>query len=72
MSLGKNSVHYDFSDRGQVTKVEITDEPIGILVKVNFSYGSDVEGFWMETNFRKAIMEKCDGNTLWKDNRVRN
>lgn len=67
-----NNVHYDFFDRGRVAKVEITEEPIGILVKVKFSYGSDVEGFWMETNFRKAIMEKCDGNTLWKDNRVGN
>lgn len=66
-----NNVHYDFFDRGRVKKVEITEEPIGILVKIKFSDGSNVEGFWMETNFRKAIMEKCDGNTLWKDNRVR-
>lgn len=67
----ENNIEYDFSNRGQVVKVEITEEPIGILVKVKFSYGSDVEGFWTETNFRKAITEKCDGYTLWKDNRVR-
>ena len=70
MKVNKNDVTYDFSDKGRVVEVRITEEPIGILVKVKFSYGSDVEGFWNETNFRKAIMEKCDGYTLWKDNRI--
>ena len=60
---------YNFDDKGQVYKVTITEEPIGIFAKVKFAYGTDVEGIWNETEFRKAIMSKCDGYTLWEDNR---
>lgn len=60
---------YNFDDKGQVLKVTITEEPIGIFAKVKFAYGTDVLGFWYETEFRKAIMNKCDGYTLWEDNR---
>lgn len=47
-----------------------TERSINYVFPCPSPYGSNVEGFWVETNFRKAIMEKCDGNTLWKDNRV--
>ena len=60
---------YNFDDKGQVIKVTITEEPLAIFAKVKFVYGTDVEGFWNETEFRKAIMNKCDGYTLWEDNR---
>lgn len=71
MKVNKTDINYDFPDRGQVMEVKITEEPIGIFADVKFTYGSNVTGFWIETNFRKAIMEKCDGYTLWKDNRIR-
>jgi hypothetical protein len=61
---------YDFSDKGQVIAVTITEEPLGVFAKVKFAYGTYVEGFWNETEFRKAIMEKCDGYTLWEDKRT--
>ena len=62
---------HNFDDKGQVVKVIITEEPIGIFAKVKFAYGTDTEGIWNETEFRKAIMDKCDGYTLWEDNRSR-
>ena len=71
MKIDKNDVNYDFSDRGQVVEIEITEEPVGVFADVRFAYGANVIGFWNETNFRKEIMGKCDGYTLWKDNRVR-
>lgn len=71
MKMDKNDVNYDFSDRGQVVEIEITEEPVGVFADVRFAYGANVIGFWNETNFRKEIMGKCDGYTLWKDNRVR-
>lgn len=71
MKIDKNDVNYDFSDRGQVVEIEITEEPVGVFADVRFAYGANVIGFWNETNFRKEIMGKCDWYTLWKDNRVR-
>lgn len=71
MKIDKNDVNYDFSDRGQVVEIEITEEPVGVFADVRFAYGANVIGFWNEANFRKEIMGKCDGHTLWKDNRVR-
>lgn len=62
---------YDFNDRGQVMRVTITEEPLAIFAKVKFAYGSDVEGFWNETEFRKAIMAKCDGYTFFDDRRIK-
>ena len=70
MKRRETNMMYDFSDKGQVVEIIITEEPIGILANVRFTYGSNVLGFWNESNFRKAIMANCDGYTWWKDNRI--
>lgn len=60
---------YNFDNKGQVLKVTITEN---CFAKVKFAYGTDIVGTWTETEFRNAIMNKCDGYTLWEDDRIYN
>ena len=67
----ENSTQYDFSDRGKVNEVFITNVPsVGLVSDVKFSLGARIRGDWTNVDFRKAIMEQCDSITVWKDSRL--